>query len=100
MMDLDESEAESSVGGFDTGSDDEGAPDSGGLKDGSLFDEADSGSHIEQLFEDELETVQIEGPEMGGETREQRRKKMKSLPTFASIEDYAEMLDNDEDEDM
>jgi len=25
---------------------------------------------------------------------------MKSLPTFASIEDYAEMLDNDEDEDM
>ena len=100
MMDLDESEAESSVDGFDMGSDDEDAPDSGGLEDGSLSDEVDSSSDIEQLFEDELETGQMEEPEMGGETRKQRRKKMKSLPTFASVEDYAEMLDNEEDEDV
>ena len=34
------------------------------------------------------------------ETSREKRKKMKSLPTFASAEEYAEMLDNDDDEDV
>ncbi len=100
MMDLNDSEAESSVGDFDMGNDDEDTSESGGLEGGSLSDKVDSGSDIDQLFENELETGQMEEQEISGETRKQRRKKMKSLPTFASIEDYAEMLNNDEDEDM
>ncbi|PMD56016.1 CBF-domain-containing protein [Hyaloscypha bicolor E] len=107
MMDLDESEAESSAGGFEMGSDDENARNfehsemggSDGFEVGGLFDdEDDSGSEIEQLFA--LETGQAEEPQQGEDTSKQRRKKLKSLPTFASVEDYAGMLDNDEDEDL
>ncbi|KAE9376794.1 CBF-domain-containing protein [Stipitochalara longipes BDJ] len=106
MMDLDESEAGSAASGFELGSDDEDAQDSSqsniretaGFEDGGLFDdESDSGSEDEQLFANELLTGQKEEPE---ETTKQRRKKLKNLPTFASVEDYAEMLENDEDEDM
>jgi ribosome biogenesis protein MAK21 len=107
MMDLDESEAESSASGFELGSDDEDARNSehsemggsNGFEDEGLFDdEGDSGSETEQLFA--FETGQAEEPEQGEDTSKQRRKKLKSLPTFASMEDYAGMLDNDEDEDM
>jgi ribosome biogenesis protein MAK21 len=105
-MDLDESDAESTVNGFGLDGDDEDAQDSydsemsgrDGFEDGGLFDdEGDSGSDVERLFADELLTGQREEPE---ETSKQRRKKLKSLPTFASVEDYAEMLENDDDEDM
>jgi len=109
MLDLDDSEAESSASGFEVDSDDEDAlePDgsekggSDASEDGALFDEGDSGSEIDQLFANELQPSQTAGTEeKGEETSRQRRKKLKSLPTFASVEDYAEMLDNDEDEDM
>jgi len=109
MLDLDDSEAESSVGGFEIDSNDEDAlePDGSEMEgshasdEGALFDEGDSGSEIDQLFANELQTSQTEvTEEKGEETSRQRRKKLKSLPIFASVEDYAEMLDNDEDEDM
>ena len=106
MMDLDESEAESSVGGVELGTDEEDAQDSDeseigeydGFKEGGLFDdEGGSGSDVEQLFADELLTRHKAALE---ETSKQRRRKLKSLPTFASVEDYAGMLENDDDEDM
>jgi ribosome biogenesis protein MAK21 len=109
MLDLDKSEAESSASAFEGCSDSEDAlgpqeSEIGGSdasEDGALFDEGDSGSEIDQLFANELQASQGEElEEKGEETRTQRRKKMKSLPTFASVEDYAEVLDNDEDEDM
>lgn len=100
MMDLVESEADSSAGGFEPGSDDEEVADLDGLEDGGISDEGDSASEIGQLFEDELETGQAQEPEKDDVTSRQRRKKLKSLPTFASVEDYADMLDNDEDEDL
>jgi ribosome biogenesis protein MAK21 len=109
MLDLDDSEAESSVSSFEVDGDNEGAlepdgPENGGsdaYEDGALFDEGGSGSEIDQLFANELHTGHAEEPEeQGEETSRQRRKKLKSLPTFASTEDYAEMLENDEDEDM
>ena len=109
MLDLDDSEAESSASGFEVGGDVEDAlePDgsekgvSDDSEDGALFDEGDSGSEIDQFFANELQTSQTAGTEeKGEETSRQRRKKLKSLPTFASVEDYAEMLDSDEDEDM
>lgn len=109
MMDLDESEAESSASGYEMGSDDEDAEDSeqsemgtpAGFEEGGLFDdEGDSGSEIEHLVADVLETGKAGETGKSEETSKQRRKKLKSLPTFASVEDYAEMLDNDEDEDI
>jgi ribosome biogenesis protein MAK21 len=100
MMDLDDSEADSSAGDFELGSEDEDVADLDELEDGGLPDDGDSESEIEQLFEDELETGQAKEPEKDKETSRQRRKKLKSLPTFASVEDYADMLDNDEDEDL
>ncbi|PVH74710.1 CBF-domain-containing protein [Cadophora sp. DSE1049] len=63
-------------------------------------DESEAGSDIDKLFAKELETDQPEKTEKGGKTSRQRKKKFKSLPTFASAEDYAEMLENDEDEDL
>lgn len=109
MLDLDESEGESSASGFEMHDDDQDAQEpqeseiesSDASEGGVLFDEDDSGSEIGDLFAKELQTGHVEGgEEKGEETSRQRRKKMKSLPTFAAVEDYAEMLDNDEDEDV
>jgi ribosome biogenesis protein MAK21 len=109
MLDLDGSEAESSASGFEMGSDEEDARNSeqseikgsDRFEEGGLFDDAgDSGPEIEQLLADELEAGEAEEAEKGKDTSKHRRKKLKSLPTFASVEDYAAMLDNDEDEDM
>jgi len=109
MLDLDDSEAESSAGGFEVDSDNENALDPDGSKMGGsdaseagvLFDEGDAGSEVDQLFANEFQADHAEGlEERAEETSRQRRKKLKSLPTFASVEDYAEMLDNNDDEDM
>lgn len=107
MLDLDDSDADSDS---EDGAEDEG--DEGVIfndSDGSVSndeeggapvfdDEDDAPSEIDELFEKELEGGQ--GSEEKPETSRQRKKKMKNLPTFASAEDYAEMLDNDEDEDL
>jgi len=54
---------------------------------------------VDEIFQEELQMASDAG-EKEEETSRQRRKKMKNLPTFASVEDYAEMLDDDEDEDL
>ncbi|PBP24483.1 CCAAT-box-binding transcription factor [Diplocarpon rosae] len=63
---------------------------------------SDEGSDIDGLFAKELQSTSgaKDGKEKAGETSRQRKKKFKSLPTFASVEDYAAMLDEDEDEDF
>lgn len=122
MMDLDESDM-----GLVSGSevDVESSDDEGGVVldeeedteieddsdvDGVFADEAGSGSEIEevsddedQLFAKELQTAQpAEETEEKEEkeTSRKRKRRLKGLPTFASAEDYAEMLDNDDDEDL
>jgi len=67
--------------------------------------ESEAGSDIDALFEKELQTAAGNGDEDGKdsekeETSRQKRRKLKNLPTFASAEDYAEMLENEEDEDL
>ena len=110
MLDLEDSDVETSDsdGGVDIeGSDDE--VDVEGSDDGFLeaVEDAESASgsesdapaaELDELFEKELEKGDV--PEGKEETSRQRKKKLKSLPTFASAEDYAEMLDNDDDEDL
>ncbi|KAH7330062.1 CBF/Mak21 family-domain-containing protein [Rhexocercosporidium sp. MPI-PUGE-AT-0058] len=108
MLDLDDSDAGSDAD--DMGVDME-SEDGEGLEadytdseaSGSEGDEADNseaGSDIDELFAKELQTDQPKDAEKGGETSRQRKKKFKSLPTFASAEDYAEMLEDDLDEDL
>ena len=63
-------------------------------------DEKDE-ENLTELFSKEVEIREKKShQEHDKETSRQRKKRMKNLPTFASVEDYAEMLDNDEDEDI
>ncbi|RDW66255.1 CBF-domain-containing protein [Coleophoma cylindrospora] len=116
MMDLEDSDAESDKeviaadvdddqeednDDFDAGSLSEG---SGGIfsdDDDALLDSDDEApSEIDELFAKELEHAQPKKADEGGEeTSRQKRRKLKNLPTFASAEDYADML-ADENEDM
>jgi len=106
-LDLDDLEAE-------FGDEDEDMDGSdGGVVLGSDFDDSDdevvaeleddnehpfSSEDEDALFEKEEQ--QNASTEKKPETSREKRKKMKSLPTFASAEEYAEMLDNDDDEDV
>jgi ribosome biogenesis protein MAK21 len=72
---------------------------SGFSEDEDVGSEDEVGSELDDLFEKELQTAQP-AEEKGEETSRQKRRKLKSLPTFASVDDYAEMMDNDEDEDF
>ncbi|KAH6718955.1 CBF/Mak21 family-domain-containing protein [Leptodontidium sp. MPI-SDFR-AT-0119] len=108
MLDLDDSDAGSDMDDMeaDTESEDGGGleadyteSEASGNEDGEAND-IEAGSDIDDLFAKELQTEQPKEAEKGEETSRQRRKKFKSLPTFASAEDYAEMLENDEDEDL
>ncbi|KAG9239478.1 CBF/Mak21 family-domain-containing protein [Amylocarpus encephaloides] len=61
----------------------------------------DDGEDEEALFAKELQTGQSpEEEKEGKETSRKRKQRLKKLPMFASMEDYAGMLDNDEDEDF
>lgn len=71
---------------------------SGFSEDEDVGSEDEVRSELVELFEKELETAQPETK--NEETSRQKRRKLKTLPTFASVDDYAEMLDNDEDEDF
>ena len=109
MLDLDDSGDASSDDGIDIESDDEKMVDVDGEDAASWEDEEeegggrgeDLGEDLDELFKNELQKVQEEeaGEEKDEETSRQKRRRLKNLPTFASAEDYAEMLDNDEDED-
>lgn len=111
MLDLDDSDMDSDA---DEDQDGEEGEDEGVIfndSDGSVSsmdedggialddDDDEAPSEMDELFEQELEKAQA-SEEKPAETSREKRKKMKSLPTFASAEDYAEMLDNDDDEDL
>ena len=110
MLDLEDSDEDSDLGDADevdvegddeevVGSDSDGEVVlSGFSEDEDVGSEDEVGSELDELFEKELETTQP--AEEKEETSRQKRRKLKSLPTFASVEDYAQMLDNDEDEDF
>jgi ribosome biogenesis protein MAK21 len=112
MLDLDESDGDLSDNSLNEGNDNDeedeaselGDTDgSGGEDDGVGADqdeESDADSDIEGLFAKELEGGAVLEPKEGKETSRQRAKKLKGLPTFASVEDYASMLSGDEDEDF
>lgn len=114
MLDLDDSDEEGSEGSGATWEDDdevdiEGSGDEEGSaheEEPSAFldeEELDDGSDVDvdELFEKELETnKKQEAVADGTETGRAKKKKMKSLPMFASADDYADMLGGDEDEDM
>lgn len=110
MLDLDDSDAKSSGDLSEDGSDDVGMEDDeSDLVDSDGFEDVSEGGEdvaedsdgLDQLFTKELQTSKPEILEKDGtETSRQKKRRMKGLPTFASAEDYAEMLDNDEDEDF
>ncbi|KAI9644452.1 RNA-binding ribosome biosynthesis protein mak21 [Ciborinia camelliae] len=60
----------------------------------------EAGSDMDALFEAELQRAKSPEQEEKKETSRSKKRKLKNLPTFASAEDYAAMLDNDGDEDM
>ena len=100
---------------------DDGSLDLGDEGDEALFDSEDEvPSDLEQAFEKEVQGGKRKGAavpaaEEGeqrnkkrkgaavpaaeeGEQRNKKRRRLKNLPTFASAEDYAKMLDEDDDE--
>ncbi|RDL42133.1 ARM repeat-containing protein [Venustampulla echinocandica] len=91
LMDVDEDEDISDMAGSDA---------SEAFVSGSEADAASDDEDEDALFSKELQTAQPEKDEDTKESSRKKRRKLKSLPTFASMEDYAEMLDNDDDEDV
>jgi ribosome biogenesis protein MAK21 len=92
-VDIEDSDDEVDVEGSD-----EGFLDAVEDRDALVDTDEDAGSTINELFEKELEKgVDVEEKE---ETTRQKRRRLKNLPTFASVDDYAAMLDNDDDEDI
>jgi ribosome biogenesis protein MAK21 len=107
ILDLEDSDAPSSISDAESDAEDlelagSEASEAGNL---DLFDEenvsldgqGDAASDMDELFEKELQ-VGHGSSEKAEESSRQKRRKLKNLPTFASAEDYAEMLDNEEDE--
>lgn len=109
MLDLDDSDMASSID-EDEGVDVEGDSElegsevpedaSEGAPDDDQWD--DASDEEDELFEKELQKAQAQNAEDEGanENSRQKKRRLKGLPTFASVDDYAEMLANDEDEDM
>lgn len=90
---------EESDGGVDIEGDDDMGMDDAGSDDNpvELFDDEDEGDE-EELDGDE--DGEDDKPESRSSKDRKRRKMLKNLPTFASVDDYAEMLANEEDEDF
>lgn len=74
-----------------------------------IFDDSDDGLMEAGILEDESDfedfDAQAETSKSKAKTSKkasdrERLKKLKALPTFASVSDYAKMLDDDDDEDM
>jgi ribosome biogenesis protein MAK21 len=115
MMDLDDSDIESDSevnieasgdeedGGVIINEEEDGSSDDDGVfaDDLASGDEMEEGSEDEdELFAKELQTAQPTEESEEKETSRKRKRRMKALPTFAPVDDYAEMLDNDEDGDF
>jgi ribosome biogenesis protein MAK21 len=61
----------------------------------------DEGDDEDDLFAKELQTAQPANEDKDEtETSKKRKQRLKKLPMFASMEDYAEMVNNDDDEDQ
>lgn len=104
-VDIEGSDEEVDVGEEDEEMQDGEEDDGEGIfseEDDDLKDSDDeAGSDMDALFESELQRAK--SPEQEDEKKEtsrSKKRKLKNLPTFASAEDYAAMLDNDGDEDM
>lgn len=97
MLDLDDSDAASSIADEEAEDSDSNLGGSDVQVDSANEEEWDDASDGENLFEKELQKAQ--SPDEGAEeSRRQKRRRLKNLPTFASLDDYAEMLENEEDE--
>ena len=57
-------------------------------------------SDQEDLPAEEIEAADGSVASPSEESRNKKRRKLKHLPTFASAEEYAAMLDDDEGEDL
>ncbi|RAL58614.1 hypothetical protein DID88_003974 [Monilinia fructigena] len=104
-VDVEGSDGEVDIEGEDEEMQDAKEDDGEGIfseEDDDLKDSDDeAGSDMDALFESELQRAK--SPEQEDEKKEtsrSKKRKLKNLPTFASAEDYAAMLDNDGDEDM
>lgn len=106
MLDLDESDM--STDDLDADDEDDaaspaevGAEDIVSEEQSDLAWESQPESDVDDLFSKELQTARLgEARNTGKENKKGKRRKLNSLPTFASVEDYAEMLDNEEDEEF
>ncbi|CCD34449.1 similar to transcription factor CBF/MAK21 [Botrytis cinerea T4] len=107
-VDIEGSDEEVDVEGEDEDEDMQDAEEDDGEgifseEDDDLKDSDDeAGSDMDALFEAELQRAKSpEAEEEKKETSRSKKRKLKNLPTFASAEDYAAMLDKDDgDEDM
>jgi len=64
----------------------------------TFFDEGDDvASDVDELFSKELQSTQADATSEEQSGRKNKKKKLKNLPTFASMEDYAEMIGEDEE---
>ena len=62
---------------------------------------SDAPSEIDELFAKELqEGEHLDSTAKDVKSSRHKKRRLKSLPTFASVDDYAEMLENDEGEDF
>ncbi|TGO27526.1 hypothetical protein BPAE_0040g00070 [Botrytis paeoniae] len=105
-VDIEGSDDEVDVEGEDEDMQDAEEDDGEGIfseEDDDLKDSDDeAGSDMDALFEAELQRAKSpEAEEEKKETSRSKKRRLKNLPTFASAEDYAAMLDKDDgDEDM
>ena len=109
MLDLDDDSDDDKSGdeGVDVELDDhdDAVSDASGDSGADLFDEdeddlvesgEEAGSDIDDLFNQELETAKPTEEAKEESSSKKRRKMMKSLPTFASADDYAAMMVDDD----
>ncbi|TGO69780.1 hypothetical protein BOTNAR_0007g00610 [Botryotinia narcissicola] len=105
-VDIEGSDEEVDVEGEDKDMQDAEEDDGEGIfseEEDDLKDSDDeAGSDMDALFEAELQRAKSpEAEEDKKETSRSKKRRLKSLPTFASAEDYAAMLDKDDgDEDI
>lgn len=105
MGDSDEEEEE--AGSAAEAEDEENEGDAGldvldlGEEEGALLSSDDEApSELDKMFKDEVQFGKEQLPSKADEEkRSKKRRRLKNLPTFASADDYAKMLDDDDEED-
>jgi ribosome biogenesis protein MAK21 len=102
MLELDDSSGGSSdTNESEIEAENDEVADTGDFDEVSMGSEQEDESNMDELFSKELQTRHL--GDASAEQKEEsriRRRRLKNLPTFASIEDYAEMLGEDGDEHM